>query len=113
MTSRAVAMSRSAAGADSSQQVSSRKMTKTTTYRSDGSGNVSTEVHTHTDSSSDVHVAAMRRLEEKIRVLQDDYESEASLRRRIEREKQDLQIQIINISERLTEAEVFARFGGG
>lgn len=105
MASRAVAMSSRAAAADSSATTTARKTTKTYTYKSDGSGNVSTEVHTHTSGSSDVQVAAMRRLEEQIRVLQDDYESEASLRRRIEREKQDLQVQIISLSERLTEAE--------
>merc|ERR1719210_2423364 len=45
----------------------------------------------------------MRRYEEQIRVLQEDLESEMGLRRRIEHEKQ--QLQIISLSERLTEAE--------
>merc|ERR1719443_2107208 len=49
--------------------------------------------------------SAMRRYEEQIRVLQEDLESEMSLRRRIEQEKQQLQMQIISLSERLTEAE--------
>ena len=47
----------------------------------------------------------MRRMEEQIRILQEDLESEQHLRHRIEREKQELQMQIISISERLTEAE--------
>merc|ERR1719464_1220107 len=41
----------------------------------------------------------------QIRVLQEDLESEMGLRRRIEHEKQQLQMQIISLSERLTEAE--------
>merc|ERR1719175_551648 len=49
--------------------------------------------------------SAMRRYEEQIRVLQEDLESEMGLRRRIEHEKQQLQMQIISLSERLTEAE--------
>ena len=49
--------------------------------------------------------ASMRRMEEQIRILQEDLESEQHLRHRIEREKQELQMQIISISERLTEAE--------
>ena len=36
----------------------------------------------------------MRRMEEKIRVLVEDLESESKLRRRVEREKQDLQMQV-------------------
>ena len=81
MASRTLAMSsRSAAGADSSSTMATRKTTRTTTYKQDGSGNVSTEVHTHVDNSSDVNVSVIRRLEEKIRVLSDDYESEAHLR---------------------------------
>ena len=36
----------------------------------------------------------MRRMEEKIRVLVEDLESEQKLRRRVEREKQDLQMQV-------------------
>ena len=49
--------------------------------------------------------AAFRRFEEQIRVLQEDLESEMSLRRRVEHEKQSMQMQIISLSERLTEAE--------
>ena len=39
-------------------------------------------------------MAAMRRMEEKIRVLVEDLESEQKLRRRVEREKQDFQMQV-------------------
>ena len=52
-----------------------------------------------------VPAAHMRRFEEQIRVLQEDLESEMQLRRRVEHEKQQFQMQIISLSERLTEAE--------
>merc|ERR1712228_998641 len=105
MATRAVAVagSRSAAAAESSSMMASRKTTKTTTYKTDASGNVSTEVHTHVDSSSDANSASMRRMEERIRVIMEDLEAEQGLRKRIEKEKQ--QVQIIALSERLTEAE--------
>lgn len=48
---------------------------------------------------------AMRKMEERIRILEEDLESEQHLRRRVEREKQELQMQIISLSERVTEAE--------
>jgi len=107
MASRAVAVSgsRMAAAADSSEFSSSKKTTKTIQYTTDSSGNVSKEVVTHVDSSSDSNSASMRRMEERIRIIQEDLESEQSLRRRIEKEKQGLQVQIITLSERLTEAE--------
>ena len=38
--------------------------------------------------------ASMRRYEEQIRVLQEDLESEMTLRRRVEHEKQGLQMQV-------------------
>ena len=38
--------------------------------------------------------AHMRRYEEQIRVLQDDLESEMTLRRRVEHEKQGFQMQV-------------------
>merc|ERR1711993_95767 len=86
MATRAVAVagSRSAAAAESSTMMASRKTTKTTTYKTDASGNVSTEVHTHVDNSSDANSASTKRME---------------------KEKQQLQVQIIALSERLTEAE--------
>merc|ERR1739845_292173 len=106
MATRAVAVagSRSAAAAESSTMMASRKTTKTTTYKTDASGNVSTEVHTHVDNSSDANSASMRRMEERIRVIMEDL-GEQGLRKRIEKEKQQLQVQIIALSERLTEAE--------
>merc|ERR1719414_1235297 len=110
MASRAVgfAASRSAGAADSETIVASgSRKTTTTVYTSDGSGGLKKESHTHVESSGsqDVHVAAMRRMEEKIRVLVEDLESEQKLRRRVEREKQDFQMQILSLSERLTEAQ--------
>ena len=47
----------------------------------------------------------MRKMEERIHILEEDLESEQHLRRRVEREKQELQMQIISLSERVTEAE--------
>jgi len=91
--------------ADSSMATSARKTTKTMTYKTDASGNVSREVHTHVDSSSDANSASMRKMEERIHILEEDLESEMHLRRRIESEKQGYQMQIIQLSERLTEAE--------
>lgn len=107
MASRAVAVAASskATAQDSTTSMASRKTTKTYRTVTDSSGNVSREVHTHVDSSSDTSHVAMRRLEEKIRILEEDLESEQSLRRRIEREKHDYQAQIIALSERLTESE--------
>merc|ERR1711993_219041 len=107
MATRAVAVagSRSAAAAESSSMMASRKTTKTYKTVTDSSGNVSTEVHTHVDSASDANSASMRRMEERIRVIMEDLEAEQGLRKRIEKEKQQLQVQIIALSERLTEAE--------
>ncbi|XP_065362417.1 paramyosin, long form [Calliphora vicina] len=50
-------------------------------------------------------LSALSRLEDKIRLLQDDLEVERELRQRIEREKADLSVQVIQMSERLEEAE--------
>ena len=77
MASRAVAVaaSRSAMAADSSTSTSARKTTKTMTYKTDASGNVSREVHTHVDSSSDANSASMRKMEERIHILEEDLES--------------------------------------
>ena len=107
MATRAVAMagSRTAAASDSSAHTSMRKTTKTYKYQTDSSGNISTEIHTHTDTSNDQQSSSIRRLEERIRIIQDDLESEVNLRKRIEKEKHTLQAQIITLSERLTEAE--------
>ena len=78
MASRAVAVSASskATAADTHTSMASRKTTKTYTYKTDSSGNVSKEVHTHVDTSSDSSHFAMRKLEERIRILEEDLESE-------------------------------------
>jgi chromosome segregation ATPase len=107
MASRAVAISASskASALDSTTSVASRKTTKTYKYVTDASGNTSRECHTTVDNSSDTSSLVMRKLEERIRILEEDLDSEQSLRRRVEREKHDYQAQIIALSERLTESE--------
>lgn len=75
------------------------KTTKTYTYRSTGGGNAGVQIEYSADLS------ALSRLEDKIRLLQEDLESERELRQRIEREKADLSVQVIQLSERLEEAE--------
>lgn len=50
-------------------------------------------------------LGAFTRLEDKIRLLHEDLESERELRQRIEREKSDFMIQLMQLSERLEEAE--------
>ncbi|XP_063546408.1 paramyosin, long form [Cydia strobilella] len=69
------------------------------TYRSSGGGTTDVNIEYTADLS------ALSRLEDKIRLLQDDLESERELRQRIEREKADLSVQVIQLSERLEEAE--------
>ncbi|XP_055702865.1 paramyosin, long form [Phlebotomus papatasi] len=68
-------------------------------YRSTGGGSADVNIEYSADLS------ALSRLEDKIRLLQDDLESERELRQRIEREKADLSVQVIAMSERLEEAE--------
>merc|ERR1719431_2047539 len=80
-------------------------MTKTYVMKTDSSGNVTTHTDVQVSGSASSESAAFRRFEEQIRVLQEDLESEMSLRRKVEHEKQSLQMQIISLSERLTEAE--------
>ncbi|KAF4531500.1 hypothetical protein B566_EDAN004096, partial [Ephemera danica] len=75
------------------------KTTKTYTYRSTGGQNADVSIEYTADMS------ALSRLEDKIRLLHDDLESERELRQRIEREKADLSVQVITLSERLEEAE--------
>lgn len=70
------------------------------TYRSAGTaGSADVSIEYSADLS------ALSRLEDKIRLLQDDLESERELRQRIERERADLSVQVIQLSERLEEAE--------
>jgi len=93
----------------SSMAASSAKMTsKSYTIKSSGVGgggvnedsNVSIEYHT--DMSS------MARLEDKIRLLQEDIEYERELRQRVEREKADFSVQVIQLTERIEEVEAGA-----
>lgn len=72
---------------------------KTYSYRTGGAGNTDVSIEYSADLS------ALSRLEDKIRLLQDDLEAERELRQRIEREKADLSVQVISISERLEESE--------
>merc|ERR1711892_404339 len=106
MSSR-LAVSASARGmaAESGSSSSMRKTTKTYVMKTDSSGNVTTSENVQVSGSASSESAAFRRYEEQIRVLQDDLECEMGLRRKVEQEKQSLQMQIISISERLTEAE--------
>jgi len=90
---------------DSSSSRQVKKTTKTMVYKTDSSGNVTSHTDVKVEGSSASESAAFRRYEEQIRVLQEDLDSEMSMRRRIEHEKQNLQMQIISLSERLTEAE--------
>jgi len=102
-----LAISASARGMaeDSSSSRQMKKTTKTYVMKTDSSGNVTTHTDVQVSGSGSSEAASMRRFEEQIRILQDDLESEMSLRRRVEHEKQSLQMQIISLSERLTEAE--------
>merc|ERR1711962_1548608 len=106
MSGRALAISASARGMaeDSSSSRQMKKTTKTMVYKTDSSGNVTTHTDVKVEGSSASESAAFRRYEEQIRILQEDLDSEMSMRR-IEHEKQNLQMQIISLSERLTEAE--------
>ncbi|KAK5642657.1 hypothetical protein RI129_008824 [Pyrocoelia pectoralis] len=70
-------------------------------YRSAGTAGGTTDVNI--EYSADL--SALSRLEDKIRLLSDDLESEREFRARIEREKADLSVQVIQLSERLEEAE--------
>jgi len=90
---------------DSSSSRQMKKTTKTYVMKTDSQGNVTTHTDVQVSGSGSSESASMRRYEEQIRVLQDDLESEMTLRRRVEHEKQGLQMQIISLSERLTEAE--------
>ncbi|XP_073974971.1 paramyosin [Rhodnius prolixus] len=69
------------------------------TYRSTGGGTADVNIEYSADLS------ALSRLEDKIRLLSEDLESERELRQRIEREKADLSVQVIALQERLEEAE--------
>ena len=68
MASRAVAVAASsrAEAQDAHTSVAMRKTTKTYKTVTDSSGNVSREVHTHVDNSSDTSHLMMRKLEQRI-----------------------------------------------
>ncbi|XP_042865904.1 paramyosin, long form-like [Penaeus japonicus] len=53
-------------------------------------------------------VSNVSRLEDKIRLLMEDIEYERELRQRVEREKADLSVQVIQLSERIEEVEAGA-----
>jgi len=98
-------MSASAAAGESGSSRQMKKTTKTYVYKTDSAGNVTTSTDVQVSGSSASESAAFRRFEEQIRVLQEDLESEMAMRRRVEHEKSSFQMQIISLSERLTEAE--------
>lgn len=78
--------------------------TKTTKYvykSSGGKGESHTSIEHH---GSNDHVA-LTRLEDKLRLCLEDLESERDLRSRIEREKADLSVQCMQLSERVEESE--------
>jgi len=50
-------------------------------------------------------LGSLTRLEDKIRLLQEDLEAERELRNRIERERADLSVQLISLTDRLEDAE--------
>lgn len=68
-------------------------------YRSTGGANADVTIEYSTDLSN------LSRLEDKIRLIQEDLETERELRQRVEREKADLVVQVIQLQERLEEAE--------
>jgi len=105
MSSLAISASARGMAADSSSSRQMKKTTKTYVYKTDSDGKVTTHTDVQVSGSAMSESASMRRFEEQIRVLQEDLESEMGLRRRIEHEKQQLQMQIISLSERLTESE--------
>ncbi|XP_042236029.1 paramyosin, long form-like isoform X2 [Homarus americanus] len=72
-----------------------------TSYKS---GNKSPEF----TSSSLTSYAQSSALEDKIRLLMEDIEYERELRQRVEREKADLSVQVIQLSERIEEVEAGA-----
>lgn len=88
----------------SSSVSSSSKTTKTYTYRSGGAveedSNVMIEYH--------ADLSSLTRLEDKIRLLQEDIEYERDIRQRVEREKADLSVQVIQLKERIEEVEAGA-----
>merc|ERR1712037_228651 len=81
---------------DSASSRQMKKTTKTYVMKTDSQGNVTTHTDVQVSGSGSSESASMRRYEEQIRVLQEDLESEMTLRRRVEHEKQGFQMQIIS-----------------
>jgi len=85
---------------------SSKTTSRSYTYTSGGAGgdnedsNVTIEYHTDMSSIS--------RLEDKIRLLHEDIEYEREIRQRVEREKADFSVQVIQLQERIEEVEAGA-----
>ncbi|XP_035228126.1 paramyosin-like isoform X1 [Stegodyphus dumicola] len=77
------------------------KTTKYTYKSSTGGTSGSTDVTMEYGTD----IGAFTRLEDKIRLLQEDLEFERELRQKIEREKSDLTVHLMQLSERLDEAE--------
>jgi len=71
---------------------------KRTTVSGDYGYNRHTSFSTH-------DLSVLPRLEDKIRQLHDDLETERELRNRIERERADLSVQLITLTDRLDDAE--------
>lgn len=72
------------------------------TYKSSAGG---TTGSTDVTMEYGTDIGAFTRLEDKIRLLQEDLEFERELRQKIEREKSDLTVHLMQMSERLDEAE--------
>lgn len=92
-------------GSSSKASGGASSSTKTYTYRSGGGGaadDSNVVIEYHTDMSS------LSRLEDKIRLLQEDLEYERELRQRVEREKCDFSVQVIQLQERIEEVEAGA-----
>merc|ERR1712127_429795 len=68
-------------------------------YRSSGGNTADVSIEYTTDPT------ALTRLEDKIRLVQEDLETERELRQRVERDKADLSVQVIQLQDRLEEAE--------
>ncbi|KAG8189722.1 hypothetical protein JTE90_019670 [Oedothorax gibbosus] len=80
--------------------MSSTVKTTKYTYKS-STGGVSSDVTMEYGTD----IGAFTRLEDKIRLLHEDLEFERELRQKIEREKSDLTVHLLQITERLEEAE--------
>lgn len=77
--------------------------TKTYVYNNQGGGKDSDVTIEYS-----LDMSSITRLEEKIRMLHDDLEYERDIRQRIEREKADLSVTVIQLNERIEEVEAGA-----